>query len=192
MKKTLLALLALSTAPAAVAQEAMMQRVDYGPRPAFLIEKMKDGPLKDELAACLGQTPAVSKFSIGHRGAPLLFPEHTVESNVAAAQMGAGILECDVTFTADKELVCRHAQNDLHTTTNIVVTDLAANCTTPFAPAAGETNASAECRTSDLTLPSSARFRRRWTPPTGARRHRRNTSAAPPTGAPIFTSTTPR
>jgi len=152
MKKTLLALLALSTAPAAVAQEAMMQRVDYGPRPAFLIEKMKDGPLKDELAACLGQTPAVSKFSIGHRGAPLLFPEHTVESNVAAAQMGAGILECDVTFTADKELVCRHAQNDLHTTTNIVVTDLAANCTTPFAPAAGETNASAECRTSDLTL----------------------------------------
>jgi glycerophosphoryl diester phosphodiesterase len=36
--------------------------------------------------------------------------------------MGAGILECDVTFTKDQKLVCRHAQNDLHTTTNILVT----------------------------------------------------------------------
>ena len=31
-----------------------------------------------------------SDFSIGHRGAPLQFPEHTRESYVAAAQMGAG------------------------------------------------------------------------------------------------------
>ena len=46
--------------------------------------------------------------------------------------MGAGIVECDVTFTKDKELVCRHAQNDLHTTTtNILATPLAAQCTTP-------------------------------------------------------------
>ena len=43
--------------------------------------------------------------------------------------MGAGIVECDVTFTKDKELVCRHAQNDLHTTTNILATPLAAKCT---------------------------------------------------------------
>ena len=34
--------------------------------------------------------------------------------------MGAGIVECDVTFTKDKELVCRHSQYDLHTTTNIL------------------------------------------------------------------------
>ena len=81
-----------------------------------------------------------------------MFPEHTVESNRAAAGMGAGILECDVTFTSDKELVCRHAQNDLHTTTNILTTDLAQNCTTAFTPAEGETDASAECRTSDITL----------------------------------------
>ncbi|MFG5380188.1 glycerophosphodiester phosphodiesterase family protein [Yoonia sp. R2-816] len=124
----------------------------YGPRPAFLIGQMDDSPLKDRLQSCLGQAPARSDFSIGHRGAPLMFPEHTVESNVAAAQMGAGILECDVTFTADHELVCRHAQNDLHTTTNIVVSDLANKCTTPFSPASGDTPASAECRTSDLTL----------------------------------------
>jgi glycerophosphoryl diester phosphodiesterase len=28
--------------------------------------------------------------------------------------MGAGIIECDVTFTKDRELVCRHDQRDLH------------------------------------------------------------------------------
>jgi glycerophosphoryl diester phosphodiesterase len=86
------------------------------------------------------------------------FPEHTRESYEAAARMGAGIVECDVTFTKDKELVCRHAQNDLHTTTNILVTPLAAKCTKPFTPATFDANgalltpASAECRTSDITL----------------------------------------
>ncbi|MEL7098904.1 MAG: glycerophosphodiester phosphodiesterase family protein [Pseudomonadota bacterium] len=130
----------------------MVGTITYGPRPAFLISQMDPSPLKDELMACMGQTPSVSKFSIGHRGAPLLFPEHTVESNVAAAQMGAGILECDVTFTADEELVCRHAQNDLHTTTTILASDLAETCVTPFSAASGDTPATAECRTSEITL----------------------------------------
>ncbi|ETX27202.1 glycerophosphodiester phosphodiesterase family protein [Roseivivax isoporae] len=140
---------------AAFAQDeaaAYSDGLSYGPRPFFLIDKMEDGPLKQELMSCMGQTPERTKFSIGHRGAPLMFPEHTVESNHAAAGQGAGVLECDVTFTADKELVCRHAQNDLHTTTNIVATDLASKCTTPFSPASGDTEATAECRTSDLTL----------------------------------------
>ncbi|MEM7642519.1 MAG: glycerophosphodiester phosphodiesterase family protein [Pseudomonadota bacterium] len=131
---------------------ATAQALSYGPRPAYLIDQMDDGPLKDQLAACIGQTPARSKFSIGHRGAPLLFPEHTAISNIAAAQMGAGILECDVTFTQDHELVCRHAQNDLHTTTDILLTDLAGTCVGPFTPAAGEDGATAECRTSEITL----------------------------------------
>jgi len=147
--------LCLATAGPALAERHAMAAegaLSYGPRPAYLIGRMEDGPLKQQLSACLGQTPARSAFSIGHRGAPLMFPEHTVESNIAAAQMGAGILECDVTFTADLELVCRHAQNDLHTTTDIVVSDLAEKCTTPFTPAAGDNPASAECRTSDLTL----------------------------------------
>lgn len=139
------------TAPAFAADQ-----ITYGPRPAYLIDRMADGPLKDTLSACLGQTPARSDFSIGHRGAPLLFPEHTVESNRAAARMGAGILECDVTFTKDHELVCRHAQNDLHTTTNILASDLAGTCVTPFTPASGDTAATAECRTSEITL---AQFR---------------------------------
>jgi glycerophosphoryl diester phosphodiesterase len=80
------------------------------------------------------------------------FPEHTVEGNTAAARMGAGILECDVTFTADEALVCRHAQNDLHTTTNILAIDLAEKCTQGFQPASDDAEASAECRASDITL----------------------------------------
>ncbi|MEL6551424.1 MAG: glycerophosphodiester phosphodiesterase family protein [Pseudomonadota bacterium] len=142
----------LATGPALADGHSRDLRIEYGARPDFLISKMDDSALKDALMACSAQSASTSKFSIGHRGAPLLYPEHTVESNIAAAQQGAGILECDVTFTADLELVCRHAQNDLHTTTNIVATDLGQQCTTPFSPAAGDANASAECRTSDLTL----------------------------------------
>jgi len=125
--------------------------IELGPRPSFLIDKMEDGPLKDRLMACAAKPVERTLFSIGHRGAALQFPEHTRESYRAAARMGAGIIECDVTFTSDKELVCRHAQNDLHTTTNILGTDLAAKCTQGFTPA-GEGNASAECRASDITL----------------------------------------
>ncbi len=140
---------ALLAAAPALAQEG---GVDYGPRPGYLVGKLEDGSLKDELMSCLGQSGSPTKFSIGHRGAPLMFPEHTEESNRAAATMGAGILECDVTFTSDRELVCRHAQNDLHTTTNILTTDLARKCTTPFSPAGDGADATAECRTSDVTL----------------------------------------
>ncbi|MEO1493108.1 MAG: glycerophosphodiester phosphodiesterase family protein [Pseudomonadota bacterium] len=132
--------------------DAFAGGLSYGPRPFYLIDRMADGPLKEKLASCATQTPKRSLFSIGHRGAPMQFPEHTVESNRAAARMGAGILECDVTFTRDKELVCRHAQDDLHTTTNILATDLAANCTAGFTPASGGSEASAECRASDITL----------------------------------------
>lgn len=150
--RLILSIIALSPTTALADGHTANAQVDYGPRPAYLIDKLEDGALKDKLMSCMGQTPARSDFSIGHRGAPLMFPEHTVESNVAAARMGAGILECDVTFTKDHELICRHAQNDLHTTTNILVSDLAGSCTVPFTPASGDTPARAECRTSELTL----------------------------------------
>jgi glycerophosphoryl diester phosphodiesterase len=134
--------------------------VQLGPRPYFLVDDMADSRLKDRLQSCARRMNHFrpSDFSIGHRGAPMQFPEHTVESYTAAARMGAGILECDVTFTKDKELVCRHAQNDLHTTTNILATPLAAKCKQPFVPATFDadgklvTPASAECRTSEITL----------------------------------------
>jgi glycerophosphoryl diester phosphodiesterase len=119
---------------------------------------MDECDLKTELQQCSEGPFKRTDFSIGHRGAALQFPEHTMESYVAAARMGAGIVECDVTFTKDRELVCRHSQSDLHTTTNILVTDLADKCTVPFTPAEFDPDgnrikaASALCRTSDITL----------------------------------------
>jgi glycerophosphoryl diester phosphodiesterase len=89
------------------------QDIQYGVRPFYLIDAMKEGPLKRKLKSCSSNAPERTSFSIAHRGAPLQFPEHTVQSNKAAALMGAGIFECDVTFTQDKQLICRHAQNDL-------------------------------------------------------------------------------
>ena len=52
------------------------------------------------------------------------------------------------------ELVCRHSQCDLHTTTNILATELAAKCSEPFTPydAVSGDMASALCCTSDITL----------------------------------------
>jgi glycerophosphoryl diester phosphodiesterase len=134
--------------------------VQLGPRPYYLVDELEDGPLKRALRSCADRTSfRRTDFSIGHRGgASLQFPEHTRESHVAGARMGAGILECDVTFTADGELVCRHDQCDLHTTTNILVTPLAERCTRRFQPAEFDASgkrtkdASALCCTSDLTL----------------------------------------
>jgi glycerophosphoryl diester phosphodiesterase len=134
------------------------ESIQLGPRPFFLVNDMQESRLKRELLSCSDGPFEKTDFSIGHRGAALQFPEHTVEAYQAGARMGAGIVECDVTFTKDLELVCRHAQNDLHTTTNILVSPLTSKCTKPFTPAQfGPTGnlitpASAECRTSDLTL----------------------------------------
>ncbi|MEO9652494.1 MAG: glycerophosphodiester phosphodiesterase family protein [Roseobacter sp.] len=136
----------------AVTAPVFADTISTGPRPLYLIDQMKDGVLKDKLLSCSANPVRRTNFSIGHRGAPMQFPEHTIESNKAAARMGAGILECDVTFTADKQLICRHAQNDLHTTTNILATELATKCTTGFSPASGDAKAVAECRASDITL----------------------------------------
>lgn len=134
-------------------------KVQLGARPLFLVADMDKSKLKKKLASCKNGNFTKSDFSIGHRGAAMQFPEHTKESYEAAALMGAGIVECDVTFTKDTQLVCRHSQCDLHTTTNILSTPLAAKCSIPFTPAAidpvtGETiqAATAKCCTSDLTL----------------------------------------
>jgi glycerophosphoryl diester phosphodiesterase len=126
-----------------------------GPRPQFLINDMAQSPLKDKLLSCDKGPFKSSKFSIGHRGASMQFPEHTKESYMAAAKMGAGIVECDVTFTKDKELVCRHSQCDLHSTTNILATPLASQCSVPpeFDSEGRLTNASEiKCCTSDITV----------------------------------------
>lgn len=153
-------LLVLAGSLSAAAQDIPLPReAQIGPRPFYLVDKMKDGPLKQTLSQCTGPFHK-SDFSIGHRGAALQFPEHSRESYLAAARMGAGVIECDVTFTKDRELVCRHSQCDLHTTTNILtMPDLAAKCSQAFSPADPATGkkASAKCCTSDITL---AEFRR--------------------------------
>jgi len=141
-------------APAAAQGVPPPREAQVGPRPFYLVDKMKDGPLKEKLRQCTGPFHR-SDFSIGHRGAALMFPEHSRESYTAAARMGAGVIECDVTFTKDRQLVCRHSQCDLHTTTNILsVPALAAKCTQGFSPADPATGkkASAKCCTSDITL----------------------------------------
>ncbi|MCG9577061.1 glycerophosphodiester phosphodiesterase [Vibrio tubiashii] len=126
-----------------------------GPRPLYLVSDMEESPLKTKLESCSDGPFYRSDFSIGHRGAAMQFPEHTKESYLAAIAMGAGVLECDVTFTKDKQLVCRHSQSDLHTTTDVLAhPELAKKCSVPFKPANPETgeDAQVECRTSDFTL----------------------------------------
>lgn len=148
-KGVLLALTLFATG--VVAQELVIQ---LGPRPYYLVDDMDAGPLKTSLAQCKVQEFKKSDFSIGHRGASMQFPEHTKEAYLAAARTGAGIIECDVTFTKDMQLVCRHSQCDLHTTTNILETPLASKCSEPFSPADPATGkkATAKCCTSDITL----------------------------------------
>jgi glycerophosphoryl diester phosphodiesterase len=136
------------------------QKISLGERPISLVEKMGNTALREQLQKCEKGPFRRSDFSIAHRGAPLEFPEHTRESYIAAATQGAGKIECDVTFTRDRELVCRHAQCDLHTTTDMLaIPDLATKCAEPFEPASydvitGEKRsaASARCCTSDITL----------------------------------------
>ena len=126
--------------------------IQLGPRPFYLVQGMDPSPLKSKLMKCMDGPFRRTNFSIAHRGAPLQFPEHTKEAYEAGARMGAGIVECDVTFTKDGQLVCRHDECDLHTTTNIVDTPLNASCSVPWSGA----NSGPRCCASDITL---AQFR---------------------------------
>lgn len=110
--------------------------------------------MKAELQSCATNLLSYKRkdFSIGHRGACLQYPEHTLESYSAAIIQGAGIVECDVTFTKDRQLVCRHAQCDLHTTTNILTTPLATKCTRNWTGPHNTSAAGPYCCTSDFTL----------------------------------------
>ncbi len=155
LRTALFAAGALMSVSSGALAEAPGPAAQLGPRPFFLVDDMDEGALKDALKQCEAGPFYRTDFSIAHRGAPMQFPEHTREAYLAGARMGAGILECDVTFTKDRELVCRHSQCDLHTTTDILARpELAAKCTTPFSPADPATGKKAEamCCTSDITL----------------------------------------
>lgn len=141
------------TTPVSPSSQRPITNVQLGPRPYFLVDDMDAGPLKDKLLSCSEHEMKPTNFSIGHRGGgTLLIPEESRQSMVAGPRMGAGVVECDVVFTSDRQLVCRHSQCDLHTTTNIVaIPELNAKCTTPFTPANGTAEATAKCCTSDIT-----------------------------------------
>ena len=131
---------------------ASQARVDPTDRALALSEDLPAGALKQRLQSCADSAFSATEFSIAHRGAPLGYPEHSREGYIAAAKMGAGVIECDVTFTQDLELVCRHSQCDLASSTNILQTPLANTCREPFTPAEFGRPASAQCCTSDITL----------------------------------------
>jgi glycerophosphoryl diester phosphodiesterase len=122
--------------------------IQVGPRPFYLVDGLEEGRLKDKLTECKDGPFVRTDFSIGHRGAALQFPEHSKEAYEAGARMGAGIVECDVTFTKDRQLVCRHDECDLATTTDIVTTPLNDKCTKPWSGP----NSGPVCCTSDLTV----------------------------------------
>jgi glycerophosphoryl diester phosphodiesterase len=147
------ALWAASTSAAHAFDRAPLLRdaVQLGPRPFYLVDGMDEGWLKDRLQRCENGPFHRTDFSIGHRGGALLFPEHSDVAYRGGARMGAGIVECDVTFTKDRQLVCRHSECDLATTTNIVATPLNAKCTVPWTGPVGP-NPAPVCCTSDLTV----------------------------------------
>ena len=78
--------------PGRPGHEAKKLNVQVGPRPYYLVDNMDEGPLKDKLESCKEDEKSTSSFSISHRGAPLMFPEHSKQSYEAAIRMGAG--EC--------------------------------------------------------------------------------------------------
>ena len=59
------ALLLVSALPASA--DSLPREAQIGPRPFYLVDKMKDGLLKTELSQCTGPFHK-SDFSIGHRG----------------------------------------------------------------------------------------------------------------------------
>ena len=145
-------LVTMTVAATAAETATPPETIELGDRPARLAEGLPPGELRDALVGCDVSDVAPTPFSIGHRGAPLGLPEHTREGYVEAARQGAGIVECDVSFTADRELVCRHSQCDLHTTTNVLETDLAERCHVPPDPSSDTPWADVQCCTSDFTL----------------------------------------
>ncbi len=151
------ALLIILIALGGCAAATQENQVDPTDRALQLSTDLPFGPLKRQLQSCADNPFYKTEFSISHRGAPLGYPEHTREGYEAAASMGAGVIECDVTFTKDLALVCRHSQCDLHRTTNILQTKHANSCSEGFTAAATDaagnpTPATAKCCTSDITL----------------------------------------
>lgn len=62
------------------------------------------------------QLPTTRPLVIAHRGASGIYPEHTAKAYQEAVEQGADVIECDVSITKDKKLVCLHENNLKHST----------------------------------------------------------------------------
>ena len=79
------------------------ESIQLGPRPFYLVDDMDDGPLKTELQHCTEARSSgpTSRSAIAARRCSS--PSTPRNPTTAAARMGAGIIECDVTFTKDRQ-----------------------------------------------------------------------------------------
>ena len=106
-----------------------------GPRPLYLVDDMDESDLRAMLRRCAAGPFERTDFSIGHRGAPLQFPEHTRSRTGRRRAWAPASWSATSPSRRTRQLVCRHSQCDLHTTTNILaVPELAAKCRQPFTP----------------------------------------------------------
>lgn len=58
--------------------------------------------MSDSCYAGLKPTPTNRPIIIGHRGAPGVLPEHTMQGYALAIEQGADYIECDMVLTSDK------------------------------------------------------------------------------------------
>ncbi len=116
------------------------------------VPRLSKKALERRLKSCDDLPLTKTRFSIGHRGAPAHYPEHTREGYEAAAKMGSGLVECDVVFTKDRVGVCRHSACDLHLTTDILTTPLSERCKRTSPSTDTERSSSVECCTFDVTV----------------------------------------
>ena len=69
-----LLVIAILTAAYAAAGPLAAGEIELGPRPYFLIDRMRDGTLKTKLMSCSDLPMERKLFSIGHRGGRCNFP----------------------------------------------------------------------------------------------------------------------
>ena len=69
-----------------------------------------------------GQDPSSGRFlNIAHRGACAVAPENTIPAFRAALEQGASLLEMDLRFTKDQQIVVFHDANTSRTTNQVCV-----------------------------------------------------------------------
>lgn len=156
--------------PVLTRNEKSFNVISLGPSPYFVLSQLLSDDddvsmeLKNILDTCAKENTMfhASHFiasadginNIDHGRMP--YPPHTLTSYEAALRMGAGMVQCPVTFSKDRKLVCRKEQCDLHYTTDVLSHPdqrLASKCAQPFIPSDGFNRpVQVRCCTNDFTL----------------------------------------